>query len=506
MSISTARTPSIRARYCRGARSEAAAAAAPAAGARAAEAAGREAPAGPAAPAVAAAVPPPKPPPNPPLRPPSRIPPSTRLPRSIPLVPPPPDGGDQRCTSSRASRSASWAMASACCASRSASTGAERASPTAVSRCRCASASRVRASLPTAPRRVAMKSDAAAIPDRAASSVRSSWAAARSPAARSSCASDSAWSSAVPASSSRRSAASGSPPRAPSATHLAAGRGQRRLRPRRRGGELGAGEQAGLRQVRLDLGPRLDQPVRGLGQLVGEPPHPVEQRARLLDRLLRGSGGHRRVRALVGGQLGTGLVDLGAREVEPRRGLRDVVGDRLQRGLRVAGAQRVERRGGARDAAGRGVQLRLQAGEHLGQVLLEVAQAVEGGRLGVEALVRGAAQVQDLAEEAPPGGFVGLLVVDPLAQRERLHQLGPRLLQRGLEVRDRLVAELGAGEAELVLGGLHGVVEVDERAAGVVGEVVGRLAGGRVGERRRAPGAASVSAFAGARRLRRAST
>jgi hypothetical protein len=40
MSISTARTPSIRARYCRGARSEAAPAAAPAAGARAAEAAG----------------------------------------------------------------------------------------------------------------------------------------------------------------------------------------------------------------------------------------------------------------------------------------------------------------------------------------------------------------------------------------------------------------------------------------------------------------------------------
>ena len=39
-------------------------------------------------------------------------------------------------------------------------------------------------------------------------------------------------------------------------------------------------------------------------------------------------------------------------------------------------------------------------------------------------------------------------------------------------------------EAELVLGGLHGVVEVDERAAGVVGEVVGGLAGGRVGERR----------------------
>ena len=125
-------------------------------------------------------------------------------------------GGDQRCTSSRASRSASCASASACCASRSASTGAERASPTAVSRCRWASASRVRASLPTAPRRVAMKSDAAAIPDRAASSVRSSWAAARSPASRASWASASASSSAVPASSSRRSAASGSPPPEPS--------------------------------------------------------------------------------------------------------------------------------------------------------------------------------------------------------------------------------------------------------------------------------------------------
>ena len=89
--------------------------------------------------------------------------------------------------------------------------------------------------------------------------------------------------------------------------------------------------------------------------------------------------------------------------------------------------------------------------------------------------------MQDLAEEAPAGGFVGLLVVDVLAYREGLHQLGARLFQRGAGVRHGLVAELRLGEAELVLGGLHGVVELDQRVVRVVGEVVGRLAGGRIG-------------------------
>ena len=199
------------------------------------------------------------------------------------------------------------------------------------------------------------------------------------------------------------------------ATDLPTGRSQRRLRPRDRCGQLRAGQQPGLGQIRLDLRARLDQPVRGLGQLVGEPPDPVEERAGLLDRLLRGARRHRRGGALVGRELGTRLLDLGAGDVEPGRGLRDVVGDRLQRRSRIAGAQRVERSGRPGDAAGRRRQLRLEARQYLGQVLLEVAQAVEGGRLGVETLVRGGAQVQDLAEEAAAGGFVGLLVVNALA-------------------------------------------------------------------------------------------
>ena len=64
-----------------------------------------------------------------------------------------------------------------------------------------------------------------------------------------------------------------------------------------------------------------------------------------------------------------------------------------------------------------------------------------------------------------------------------------RLLQRGAEARHGLVAELRLREAELVLGGLHGVVELDERVARVVGEVVGGLAGGGIRERRGAAGA-----------------
>ena len=336
-----------------------------------------------------------------------------------------------------------------------------------------------------------MKSYAAAIPDRAASSVRSSSAAARSPASRASCASASAASRAVPASSRRRSAASGSPPR-PSLTSRPPR--QRRLRPRDRRGQLGAGQQPGLRQVRLDLRTRLDQPVRGLGQLGFQPPDPVEQRPGLRDRVLRGARRHRRRGALAGrSSVPASSISVRATSSSagPARCCRRPAPAPTRRSGRAA--RPAPRRPG--HAAGRRVQLRLEARQHLGQVLLQVAQPVEGGRLGVEALVRGAAQAQDLAEQVRAGSaFVRLLVVDALAEREGLHQLGARLLQRGAELRHCLVAELDLREAELVLGGLHGVVELDQRVAGVVGEILGRLAGSRIGS---AGGAGAVSACSG---------
>ena len=139
---------------------------------------------------------------------------------------------------------------------------------------------------------------------------------------------------------------------------LAAGRRQRRLRAGGRGGELVAGQQARLGEVRLDLGTGLDQPVRGLRQLVREPADPVEQGPGLRDRLLGRAGRHRRGRALPGGQLLARLLDLAAGDVETRRGLGDALVHRLDRGRRVAGAQGVQRRRRAGDAGGHGRELR----------------------------------------------------------------------------------------------------------------------------------------------------
>ena len=107
---------------------------------------------------------------------------------------------------------------------------------------------------------------------------------------------------------------------------------------------------------------------------------------------------------------------------------------------------------------------------------------------------------------------LGLVVVELLADLEGGEHVRARLLQRGRELGHGLVAEVRAGRRQLLLGGAHGVVHVDERGAGAVREVVGGDVAelvalrGRRGARPGGPGASArafvVDGRSGTRRRR----
>jgi hypothetical protein len=110
-------------------------------------------------------------------------------------------------------------------------------------------------------------------------------------------------------------------------------------------------------------------------------------------------------------------------------------------------------------------------------------------RLGllVEPGVGRAGQLQQLGEHPPLGGLVlRHVVVELLAQGERLGQLGLGLVQRLLETGQRLLAVLRAGVGEVQLGGLDRLVQGEQLLAGAEGQLLGagavvRVAGGRLG-------------------------
>ncbi len=112
--------------------------------------------------------------------------------------------------------------------------------------------------------------------------------------------------------------------------------------------------------------------------------------------------------------------------------------------------------------------------EILGRCPLQVAEPVEGLGLLIQTLVGRPAQPDDLGEQRP-ALRLGLrdLVVESLAQLETLHQVRAGLVKGDPELRDRLLAELRLRHAEVLLGGLHRVVDVDQCGAGAVAEVFG---------------------------------
>ncbi len=248
---------------------------------------------GPARGAPAAAEPAAEPPPNPPpprrLLCPIRMPPSTmdsRPPR--PPVPPPPDRpACQRCTSASASCWADCASEAARWATPSAAAGSVALVRSASWARRAASASRVRASGPTAPRRVSMKSDVARTCEVSWPSVVASWVRARSSRSAS-------WRAGPSAAS---SAASASVRRCTRGELVAALTGGRRLVDRLAGGLRGGGhgrvvgrQAGGVSDVRADRGePRVELGA-GLGEVRAGVVDRVEQPDRLRHRVLRGAG------------------------------------------------------------------------------------------------------------------------------------------------------------------------------------------------------------------------
>ena len=144
-------------------------------------------------------------------------------------------------------------------------------------------------------------------------------------------------------------------------------------------------------------------------------------------------------------------------------------------GCRVLRGQRCEALRRRRDALRGRRGLGLHALELRGGVALERAERVEPVGLLVEQRV-GLAREPD--DAAVPGASllvgVGLGVVEPLLQRERLGDLGLRAVERGAEVGGRLLAVGCHGEAELLLARLHGVVGLHEGAARLSTQVVDR--------------------------------
>ena len=189
-----------------------------------------------------------------------------------------------------------------------------------------------------------------------------------------------------------------------------------------------------------------------------------------------------------------GRVDL----VEQLLRLVGVAGDRRERHRRVGrgqradrDARRVEPLAQGRRRAGVGLQGLLDVG-------LEVAQLVEAGLLRVEHRGHRGARPQDARGRLADLRLgVGDVVVERLAQPEGLGDLRLRVGEHGLELAGGVGSELRLREPELLVRGLDGVVDRDERGRGAavqLGRREGRelVAGGRCCRvpRPRRPGAA----------------
>ena len=170
--------------------------------------------------------------------------------------------------------------------------------------------------------------------------------------------------------------------------------------------------------------------------------------------------------AVLLGQLGLALGDGLAGVREQGDGL---VGVRGHRGEGLHGVGRGEvreavasRRDAGLDLTGAAIDLV----EHLGSACLQVAQLVELLRLGVQRGGDLVAQGDDLRHHRARLRFaLGGRVVELLAQGEGLADLLLAGRDHVLEVLGGLEPELRLREAELLLGGLHRVVDRDEGRA-----------------------------------------
>lgn len=157
------------------------------------------------------------------------------------------------------------------------------------------------------------------------------------------------------------------------------------------------------------------------------------------------------------------LVEGGRGERQPVPGLFEVLCGGGGGRFGVPLPHRAEGRPGAGDALRQGAVGGLGGGHGLRGGLFEGAQPVEVLGHGVQALVGVPAPADDLVEHAAPCRVVlGEGVVQLLPQPERGGQLGPGVLDGPGERGRGLLAELGRGEAELLLAGPYGVVRVDQ--------------------------------------------
>ncbi len=303
------------------------------------------------------------------------------------------------------------------------------------------------------------------------------------------------WSSTVPASSSRRSAAIGSGRGRPAASSAAANAASALATT---GSSASPGSARASARSMLHVGAGGRHPLDGLGQLGLQAHDAVEQCLGLGDRVLRGPAGddggrgaaHRPVRHALGraarrravrsraasGQTLLCLRELGLRGREQLPCLVEVAVHRFERGGRVASLQRRPRRLGLREPGD---------------------DAVEAGPQAGHVLRRPCLQARAARRRPPPGRPAGrprrwrpgrsrragrARRARPRARRRRA--AGAARTPRSMSARDCSSAaanpatasspEVGARGGELLLGGAHGVVHLDQGGAGPVGEVGGR--------------------------------
>jgi len=219
--------------------------------------------------------------------------------------------------------------------------------------------------------------------------------------------------------------------------------------------------------VRGQFGDQRRSAALALGEVAPEFVDRLLEQDGLPDGLLGRADADRGLAALAGADRGLrgGELLIGERDALP--GLVGIVGDGRESLRRVGRRERGQVRVGGFDRGRGGGTLLLHPRQGLGRVLLEASQFVERRGLLIQTGVRLVAQSDDLAVPRP-GLLLGVRrrVVQLLLDREGAVEVLPRRGQRLLEFARGGVPELRAGEPELLLARLHGVIGRDESRGG----------------------------------------
>ena len=136
-------------------------------------------------------------------------------------------------------------------------------------------------------------------------------------------------------------------------------------------------------------------------------------------------------------------------------------------------AERAHERLGRADAGDLGIDRGDRLGQHLVDVLEQVPEGLDARHLVVDHALRPGAPVDDLLEHRVSlVGRLRLVVIQLLADEERLAQLGLGVVERLLERRRLGIAELGLGKADLLVRRSERVVGGEQQRRRLLAQVL----------------------------------